>query len=452
MIKNSIINTVATILVIILGLVSQVFLTRYFSVEDYGTYQLMWSWLQIFSFVALNSFNFVVVKAVAQKYPQFFKRANIFCFSSSLIGSAILLIVGFFFRPDLLQYFILLAIFFPFHSGINLSSAYFSGKSKFLQASIVNVSIQFFSSSLQIIILLIYKNVFIALLIALGSSALINIIATIYILLLTKQKSERKKNRELTLFGFQLSGMQLIPAIAGRVQYIILEAFTSTYLLSVYAVAQMFPTHITKLVQSSLAPVWVYLGSISPKEGHKILKKSIPIVFLASTFLTIIIGIFLPIAVKIIFGEKYIHSMYFSVLLLSVLLFLPYNTTVNNYLLYHNYKSVFLYFISGFSVLKIVLYFVTIPIYNINGIIISIIISRTVFTLVQIGWIIKNFEQQKTQTLLINKINENDLSITPKIEGVNILKVIQADYLISGEKYPFWVKIVAKLSFTKYKR
>jgi len=41
------------------------------------------------------------------------------------------------------------------------------------------------------------------------------------------------------------------------------------------------------------------------------------------------------------------------------------------------------------------------------------------------------------------------VKITNRIESINIIKIIEANYLLKNETYPIWVKLVAKLSFTK---
>lgn len=114
MIKNSLIVSITSGVLMIIGFVSQFFLARYLSKDQYGEFQLMMSWVVLMSFFSLSGFSHATLKSTAKGYNFFFKSSSLKCFFSSLIGSLILLLIGFFLQPSRVNLFILLSIFFLF--------------------------------------------------------------------------------------------------------------------------------------------------------------------------------------------------------------------------------------------------------------------------------------------------------------------------------------------------
>lgn len=190
MIKKSVLMSFTTGILMLIGLITQHFLAKYLTINEYGTFALMLSWIGLVSVFSLNSFNTIVTKASAQNYPRFFKTANKICFLFSLIGSIVLIIIGSFFEVERLNLFILLAIFFPFYGGINLTESYFLGSSKFNKYSIYMIISQCIIAGLQIFSVVFFRGVFWLLFFTLLSTSMINLIMT---LLIYKQIQQEKK-------------------------------------------------------------------------------------------------------------------------------------------------------------------------------------------------------------------------------------------------------------------
>lgn len=457
MIKNSFLMSIVSVTVMLIGIVSQYFLAHYLTKNDYGEFQLILSWITVLSFFSLNSFNTVVLKSSAQSYPVFFRKASLLCFLFSLIGSVILFIIGYFYESEKMQLFLIAAVFFPFYSGINLSQRYFTGKKKYKNYAFLTAGTQITVTALQVAALVLTSSLKTTLYLTLLSTSLINLIVTLYIAKKLKdEKKDLNKEKDLIKYGIYLNLINIIPTVAQKIQFIILNAFTTPAILAIYAAAQLFPSKIKSLFKSLIIPFLVYLAEKDKYKNIKIVKNAILILLLYGIISTIIILIFLPLLINVIFGNSYNESIPYSMLLLVELLFMPVNSTIGSIIIYQGYKKIYAKITTSRSVLIILLYLIFIPFWGIYGIIIPVILISFATFLMNLIWLYKlpKATMQKSLLILSNKkiIDENIeiLRIPNKIEGKNIIKIIEADYFSRKEKYPIWVKIIGKLSFTKY--
>jgi len=455
MIKNSLLTFFTQIVVILSGVTSQYFISHYYSIEEFGTVQLMWAWLQLLDFLSFNALNFVVLKASSQKYPAFFKIANLYCFASTIIGSLIFLYIGIFIKPSLFEFFILFVIFFPFNSGINLSQFYYLGSKQYKSYALTVSFIQILSVCGQVLVIFTLREIFFVLLAPLLTTSLINSVQTIRIFKKLNEKPDKRTDTELLKYGFQITLINIIPAISQRIQYIILEGFSGTVLLAIYATANLFPQHLTKLTDSLLAPFRVYAGGISKERAIKTMQNSLIlfVLFGFSIFVVSVLGV--EIAIPLVFGEKYSNSIFYSQILFTAFIFQPFTANLYNILLLHNLKRIYIYLIVISSVVQILLYLLFIPFFSIEGLVVALVITQFLVFMFAVAWIFKQKRSETKTILLLNshniKILElNTIIIQNQFVGNNVLKIVEADYLLSSAYYPHWVRIVAFLSFTKF--
>jgi O-antigen/teichoic acid export membrane protein len=439
----------------IIGFVSQYFLAHYLTQGEFGELQLILSWITLLSFFSLNSFGTIVLKASAQGYPLFFRRASLICFLFALLGSLVLFVVGFYFESEKFQLFIIAAIFFPFYSGINLAQHYFTGKKEYKKYSYLVILTQILVTSLQVFALLFANSLKLVLLFTLLSTSIINLLITIYLVLnLQSEEKSQKQENELIEYGISLSFINIIPSIAGKIQFIILEAFTTPETLAIYAIAQLLPSRIKSLFRTLIIPFAVHLATKEKNESIDFARKAIILLLLYGLVSTILVSIFLPLFIQIIYGNKYDDSIFYSILLLVNLLFMPTNSIIGSVIIYQGYKKVYAKITTFKSVFSIILYIILIPFFEIYGIIFTVVLLSVFTFLLQIIWLYRlpRTESVKSVLFVNNNIELDEalksLQISNKIKGTNIMKIIEADYLLKGEIYPVWVKIIAKLSFT----
>ncbi len=457
MIKDSLLMAMTSFILMLIGIVSQYFLAHYLTQGEYGEFQLIISWIAVLSFFSLNSFNTIVTKASAQNYSLFFRKASIIGFLFSITGSVLLFIVAIFFEVNKIELFIIAAIFFPFYTGINFAQNFYTGKKEYKKYSILVIGTQLLVSSSQIILLLISNSLKEVMFVSLLATSIVNLFITIFIIKkLKNEKKNKERELELTKYGIQLSLINIIPAIAGKIQFIILNAYTSPVILAIYAAAQIFPDKVKGLFKSLIVPFSVYLASKEKEKSLRIVKNSIPLLLIYGIISTIIIIIILPVLISIVYGDKYNASIYYALFLVVDLIFMPINGIISSVIIYHGYKKTYGIITIVKSALSIILYLILIPFYSIYGIVFTVIFLSLATFLLHLFWLYKTpLPIQKQSVLYIRKQeireihNLQVLKITTKFESINIIKIIEANYLLKDETYPIWVKLIAKLSFTK---
>ena len=454
MIKKSLVMGFTTGILMIIGLVVQHILAKYLTLNEYGIYALMFSWIGLLSVFSLNSFNTIVTKASAQNYPRFFKTASKICFLFSLLGSIALLVIGFFFEVERLNLFILLAIFFPFYGGINFADSYLIGSSKFNKYSVYMITSQCIIAGLQIISVVFLQGVFWLLFFTLLGTSMINLVMTFFIYKNIKQEKDDKKDKELTKYGIELTGIGIFSSIASRIQYIILAALAGTATLAIYAVSQIIPERIKGLIKGILSPFSIYLASNDKERSIKIVRKATFILLLFSLSIILLTAIILPVIIKIIFGLKYEESIIYSLILLLALVSIPLDIGPGSIMVYQGFKKFYAKITLLTNLIKIIGFIIFIPLFKIYGIIITIVLASLSTTIINLIWFYKLPKPQiKKSLLILDKKFESDkyenIIIKPKINGQNIINIIESDYLSKAETYPLWIRIIAKLTFTK---
>lgn len=454
MIKKSLVMGFTTGVLMLIGLVVQHFLAKYLTIDEYGLYALMFSWIALLGVFSLNSFNTIVTKASAQDYPRFFKIASKICFLFSTLGSVVLLIIGFFFEPERLNLFIILAIFFPFYGGINLADSYFIGSSKFNKYSVYMITSQCIIAGLQILSVIFLKGVFWILFFTLLGTSVINLVMTFFIYKNIQQNKDEKKEKELTKYGIELTGLSIFTSIASRIQYVLLAALAGTATLAIYAVAQLIPEKIKGLIKGMLNPPSVWLASQEKEKSVNIMRKIVPLFLLLGLIGTILLSLILPIVINLVFGQKYHEAILYSLVLLVPIIFIPLNAMFGSIIIYHNYKKFYTKLTLLTNIIQIILFIILIPIFKIWGVIISIVGLAIITTILNLVWFYKiprHPIKKKIITMQKNlEINGYEtIYFDGKLCDKNIFKVIEADYLSLNEKYPLWTRIISKLNNIK---
>jgi len=450
MIKKSLVMGFTTGVLMLIGLVVQHFLAEYLTLDEYGIYALMFSWVGLLSVFSLNSFNTIVTKASAQNYPRFFKTASKVCFLFSILGSVVLLVIGFFFETERLNLFILLAIFFPFYGGINLTESYLLGSSKFNKYSVYMITSQCIITGLQILSVVFLRGVFWLLFITLLSTSLINLLMTFFIYRSIQQEKDENKEKELTKYGIQLTGIGIFSSIASRIQYVLLASLAGTATLAIYAVAQIIPERIKGLIKGMLNPPSVWLASQEKEKSVNIMRKIVPLFLLLGLIGTALLALILPIVINLVFGQKYHEAILYSLVLLIPVTFIPINSMFGSIMIYHSYKRFYTKLTLLTNVVQIVLFIIFIPFFKIWGVIISVVGLAIITTILNLIWFYRLPQKSIKKTILtmqksLKVKGYETIYFDGKLNGENILKLIETDHLSLKEKYPFWANIFKRI-------
>ncbi|MDP2947886.1 MAG: polysaccharide biosynthesis C-terminal domain-containing protein, partial [Nanoarchaeota archaeon] len=190
------------------------------------------------------------------------------------------------------------------------------------------------------------------------------------------------------------------------------------------------------------------------EKSLKIMRKIIPLLILIGLIGTFLIALILPIAINLVFGQKYQESVFYSLMLLISIVFIPLNGVFSSIIIYHGYKKFYLILTFFINIIQIILFLILIPIFRIWGIIFSIVSLSILTTLLNLIWFYrlpeKNYEKKVLSRDRKRKIKGYGvMSFDGKFNGDNILKIFESDFFNRGEDYPYWSKIIGKLSGAK---
>jgi len=449
MIKNSTQLTITTLITSTAVLFTQSILTTHLTKHQYGQFQLILSWIALLGFFSLNSFNTTVIRALAQKYKVFFKSASKLCFITSILGSVSLMVFGKIFESELFNLFIISAFFFPLYSGLNLASSFYLGSSKLKKYSLLAISTQSIVSGMQILAVLLFKELYWLLFFTLFTASLINLGITLQISSKIHQKKKENLNQIFIKYGFFLFGMNIFSSISSKLQYIILATLTGPSILAEYFIAQMMIDKLTGLIKSSLNPITLYLAKQKKEQNLYFFKNGFLLFIIYGMIIGIVTIITIPAVIKVFF-PNYMISTRYALALLPLLVLTPLNSIAQAIIVYQGYKRINTTINLSFNTIKIFLFLFTIPFWGVEGVIFSIVISTVIVAFFNLF-----FLSRELKKLMCNKKSKSvkrkeSTLYTSTVNGQDIINAINSKYLSIKGDHSFLIKFVAKLSKTKF--
>ncbi|MFA7301083.1 MAG: polysaccharide biosynthesis C-terminal domain-containing protein [Candidatus Shapirobacteria bacterium] len=439
MIKNSFLSVANNIILFLISIIAQYYISHNLTQSQFGEYTIIISWISLISFLSLNSFNNIVTRAVSQGYERFFIEGSKICFISSFLASIILVYVGSYY-PNLRILFNIAAISVPFLNGINLSNAYLNGKKKYSTIFYITTILQIIITTTQIFLVITFKTPKILLLGLVVPTAFLNLITTIYISSKISGPYNKQQSNQYTKDGLHLNIVSVISIIASKIQYIILSIYTAPQILAIYAVAQIVPDKTKDLVKSFFNPASVWLASVDNQKAIHTIKKSIFLLFITGLIIMIPVLTLLPLAINIVYGSNYSTAIFFSSILSIPIVTIPLNSLISAIIIYHNHKKYYSYSTISTAIIQIALFLILIPKFNLLGIAISIVATSLVQTSQNIFWLF----HQRTNIQLESITSNYDKTIN------SLFEIISLDKLKRSDKLPMWATILAKLSFTQF--
>jgi O-antigen/teichoic acid export membrane protein len=355
---------------------------RFATKEVYGAYQYIISMFGMISLIFLPGLDTALVRSIAkQKEKTFFlceKEKLKFGVFALLVFCAISFWYFFHKNFELAISFFVAGIFSIPLAVFSLYSAFWQGKKRFdlqnkyfvlhnLLAALILISLIIFS---QKITLIVFGYFF-------GFT-----FATFLFWILTRKKinKEGEEDKEAIPFGKHLTIMAIPVAISSQIDNVILWQFKGPAQVAIYAYALRLVERISELIPFSALAF--------PKMAEKNLKangvkKSIFDKFLKlfwfSIPFTILYILFCPIFFKIFF-PAYKESVIYSQILALILVFSPFSFLVTAILAEAKKRELYILNFAP-QILKIILFFVLIPIFGIWGGVFSILISQIFFSI-----------------------------------------------------------------------
>ncbi len=391
--KNSLINTVQQTIGIISGLTISYFFGHFSSKKLFGDYNLVLSVPGFLTVLSIPGLDEYLTRSIAQKYDSLYLRSVKVKFLTSLIGTPILLLIGSYYlivknNQSLGSAFLISSFFFPFFHPIQLFNEFFTAKMRFkiiaiilsfsslLSAILISTSIVF-SQSLQLIIISYFAGIILP-----------SLIAFKYSLKMVSPKTSL--DRDLIGYGVFITFLNILPWSAGYLGQIILATSLGTELLAVFVVANKIPMYIQNNLFVFYKPLTAKLDQQSNKLHLITLKKHSLKLLLWGVLLAVPIYLFSPFIIKIIFTDKYSESISIAQVLSLAVIPLPFVWVINDILIFQKIKKPRLVVSFITNSLKIILYILLIPIFQLKALVWIFIIDRYLAGIVGLLLIIWN--------------------------------------------------------------
>ncbi len=356
--------------------------------EVYGTYQYVISMAALIGIFSLPGLNTALVRAVAKgKERTFFaceKEKIKFGAITFLVSLGVALWYFFHQNIGLALPFLIVAIFLPFQAIFNLYPAFWQGKKKF------DIQNKYFAFHNLLAAILISLIVFLkpeTIYVVFGYFFAFALTSFIFYRKTKKQvKKDTEIDKETPSFGKHLTIMYLPQYVATQIDKVILWQFLGPIAVAIYVYALRLVERAKELIPFSFLAL-PRMSEIDLKKRKRQILKKFFMLFLVSASLTLLYILVCPLIFKFVFpnySSSIPYSQAFSlILLLSPFLFLETGLVAQM-------KKRELYALNFLpQVLKIILFFVLVPLFNLWGAVLAILISQTIYSALTLFYFLK---------------------------------------------------------------
>jgi len=355
---------------------------RFVSKEIFGIYQYVLSMAGILGLFSLGGINTALIRAIAKGIEGSFLPAMKERFKFGMLGSffSFLISLWYFLHGNYIlgTSFLILGIFLPFLATFASYGIFWQGKKRFDVQNKYFVSQNFLAVFILICFILLFREN--AILIVFGYFFAFTISELIFFLKTIKNiKNIRDTHieKETISFGKHLTIMMIPTTFSLQIDKVILWQFLGPVQLAIYTFGLRIVQRISEIVPfSALA-----LPKLSERDVRKIkrgiLEKFLKL-FLISIPLTLIYVLICPLFFKIFF-PAYLDSVPYSQVLSLILLFSPFSFLATSFLAEAKKRELYILNFAP-QILKIVLFFILIPLFGIWGAVFSILFSQIFYS------------------------------------------------------------------------
>lgn len=375
------------------GLIISVAFTRLSTTYIYGQYNLFISIISIIGLVSLPGLSLALTQSVSKGYYSSLKNAFLSSFKYSFLSLPFLLCIYlyFMFKGDIqFSYsFLIAAIFFPLLYSTNLFDYFLIGIKEYKKSAFYSFFISLLIVFTMVLSITLWPtNVNAIITTYLAASSVPALFVTFNII--NKIKSKKRDFGLLNYGKFLTFTINLLPVISNYLDKIIVAYLLGVNLLAFYVVAQIIPENIKnllKVLSSSLIPK---LSLLNEEEFLMNFKRHFLKLILIGAALTFVSWILMPLAISIIFSNKYEGSIAMARVLSLTLIFYPSINTILQKLYAHKNKKNLTIFTIVTNLIKIVIYVIFIPIYGLTGLVWGLVLYSFINFLILLVLTIKN--------------------------------------------------------------
>lgn len=374
------------------GLLVSYLFGHFISVKIFGEYNFILSIIGLFTFLTLPGVDVALTSSIAQGYDSSLIQSQKKKFRISLIGIPIFLGLGFFYilknNYSLGNALIICSIAYPFLYSYTNYPAFLTAKRKFGQLALL-ASI----SSLVFLLFTTISILFFPTTIGLITGYLLGISLPAIVSFHYSKKFiifKGKKDTNLIPYGNFLTILSVLPWISGNIGSIILAFYLGPESLALFAVASRFFTAVQKNFQVIYKPATAKLASQSSKFHIDVIEKHTLKLIFIGLFVASALWFTTPLLIHFFFTEKYGDAIRYGQFLSLALIPLPLTLVFTDMIIYQQRKLPQVYMSTLPQLIKIVLYFIVIPIWKIDGLIILILIERFIEPLIPLIFLLRS--------------------------------------------------------------
>jgi len=360
---------------ILLNLALLSLLTRVLTIEDFGYFQLFLASVLGLSFFTFPGFNQVAIKGAAKGDDGVLLLSYQFRIYGGLFLSGVMAIAGFVFWwleiKSPLGVLLMLGSLYILVLPLQTFDSFLIGKNRFDLSKLISVCVALLKLVIVggiawITIHLVYV------IIAYIAVELFAVLAGQNITqkhIINKNLSD-KYRRYYRQYGFRMSGLAGLGVFSQRLEQIILGLLRPE-LLAVYNIGALIPKRIQSNIIPFLGVINVRWIKLSRPENVEKIKKYWWLFLGGGIVVFIAIWFIIPCIIPVFFGQDYLQSIWIARYLSFPLIFHFFYRSMINVAIYQGGEQFYTKIQIIFSALKIVLFLILVPVYQIPGAIIA---------------------------------------------------------------------------------
>lgn len=359
------------------GLTVSYLFGHFISKHLFGEYNLILSIISLFTFLSLPGIDTALVRSVGQGYDASLLQSQSIKIKFSVITIPVLLCVSIFYfikgNFPIGSALVIASFAFPFLYSFSSYSSFLTAKKQFIILAIVSSLASLFFLISTAVSIFLFPSVS-----GLTTGYLIgSIIPAIIAFYYCKKFIQSKKiDIHLPNYGSFLTIVSVLPWLSGNTGSIILGNLVGPESLAIYSVSLGFLVSVQKNFVVFYKPVNAKLASQSREEHLETLKKHGFKFFIIGVFLSFLLWLIMPFLVKFFFTTTYNDAIRYGQWLSLALIPLPISWVLSDIMIYQKNKRAQVLMSTVPHVLKIILYFVFIPLWGINGLVSLFILER----------------------------------------------------------------------------
>lgn len=354
------------------------FFTNFSSKQDFGLFNLF---LAIFSSLAIFSMPGIftaLLDSISRGYELDYVKYTFKRIRWSILGSILLIITGSYYyyteSETLGLSLIASSLAFPFYHSLLNYSAFLIAKKDFKKEAIFNSASSLVSMLTVVTAIMLKLNIFYIIILYLLSNLTINVFC--YLRSLKNINKKVSDSKEFNEFSDLISFNSILGLLASNLDKILLGLLAGYQTLAIYVVANIIPDGLNKNIKLFMSIFIIKLTGKSQRQIKYILSIYLfRMLFIGAVFALISFFV-LPLVINLLFTSAYNEAVFYSQLLAITIFLTPLIIGLNGGITFLKDKKSLLLINTIPQLLKLGLYLLLIPLFDIYGIIVAIIVER----------------------------------------------------------------------------